>query len=126
MIGQTGSTVDVEAVQIGMTVLALDLENDTDADLVDVRGGIVVSIDTAPDPETGEVRRYFTTAKHWRREVRWSRLAADEVRDVLPFTSSDVRRLIRVMARQVADRKSVLDTDDCRLIDAMAILKEVA
>lgn len=114
-----------DLVEIGMTVVALDLE-DTDADLADVRGGVVIAIETTADPDTGEIQRRFVTAKQWRSEVRWSSLRGDEVRDVLPFDSSAVRRLVRAMAKKVADGKGVLLTDDLQLIDAMRVLALVA
>jgi hypothetical protein len=126
VIGQTGTTLDVEQVAIGMTVLALDLEADTHADLADVRGGVVVAIDTTVDPDTGEIQRAFTTAKQWRREIRWAQIRADEIRDVLPYSSSTVRNLVRAMARHIAESKGVLMTDDRRCVTAMATLTEVA
>lgn len=120
------STLAPDLVEIGMTVLALNLETDTDADLADVRGGVVVAIETAVDDETGEVMRRFVTAKQWRREIRWSALRADQLRDVLPYDSSAVRRLVRAMAKKVADSKGVLVSDDLKLIDAMHVLAHAA
>jgi hypothetical protein len=125
VIGQSGTAVDVEQVAVGMTVLALDLEEDTTADLQDVRGGVVVAIDTHLDADTGEITRAFICAKQWRRQIRWSTLTAADVRDVLPFDSSGVRRLIKAMARTVAEAKSLL-SDERRLIEAMNTLKELA
>lgn len=120
------TTLAPDLVEIGMTVIALNLEQDTDADLADVRGGIVVAIDTDRNPDTGEIQRRFITAKQWRRQIRWSSLNADDVRDVLPYDSSAVRRLVRAMARDVADRKSVMTSDDLQLIEAMAVLSHAA
>jgi hypothetical protein len=116
------SDVSADLVEVGMSVLALDLNDDTDADLADVRGGVVVAIETAVDPDTGELQCRFVTAKQWRRQIRWSALRADEVRQVVPFDSAAVRRLIRAMARTVAEGKGVILTDDRRLVDAMAVL----
>lgn len=120
------TTLAPDLVEIGMTVLALNLENDTDADLADVRGGVVVGVDTAIDADTGEVMRHFVTAKQWRRQIRWSSLNANEVRDVLPYDSAEIRRLIRAMARDVAAGKGVLLSDDLQLIDAMHVLARAA
>jgi hypothetical protein len=126
MIGQSGTAVDVEAVAVGMSVLALDLEGDTDADLADVRGGVVIAVDTHVDPDTGEIQRVFLCAKQWRREVRFSRLTAAEVRDVLPFNSRTVWGLVKAMARVVAEAKGTTpDTSVSRCIDAQARLLEV-
>lgn len=124
MIGQSGAAVDVELVEPGMQVLALDLNDDTDAEMIDVRGGVVVAIGSDPDPETGEVQRRFIVAKRGRhQQVRWASLRADEVRQVLPYDSSAVRKLVCAMAGIVAEHKGRPFTDEHRkLIDAMAAL----
>jgi hypothetical protein len=125
MIGQSGTSVDVEAVAVGMTVLALDLEGDTDADLQDVRGGVVIAVDTHRDVDTGEIQRVFLTAKQWRREIRWAAIRADEVRQVLEFNSATVRRLVRAMGAHLGAGKGAFVTVDRQLIQAMHALREV-
>jgi hypothetical protein len=126
MIGQSGVLADTDYVEVGMTVLALDLEGDTDADLQDVRGGVVVAIDTHVDPDSGEISRAFICAKQWRRQIRWSTLTAADVRDVLPFDAAAVRRLIKALARDIADTKGVLLTNERKAIDAIHVLAQVA
>lgn len=127
MIGQSGVALDVEQVAVGMNVRALDVNEDTDADVRQVRGGIVVRVETDVDQDTGEVTRRFVCAKQWSpKEIRWASLRADEVREVMPFSSADARRLVRAMATVVASRKGLLDTRDHELIDAMAALRQVA
>jgi hypothetical protein len=126
VIGQSGVLADTDYVEVGMTVLALDLEGDTDADLQDVRGGVVVAIDTHVDPDSGEINRSFICAKQWRRQIRWSTLTAADVRDVLPFDAAAVRRLIKALARDIADTKGVLLTNERKAIDAIHVLAQVA
>jgi hypothetical protein len=126
MIGQSGVAVDVEVVEPGMSVLALDLDEDTDADLQDVRGGVVIAVDTHRDVETDEIQRVFLCAKQWRREVRFSALLAGDVRDVLPFDSAAVRRLRRAMNRVAAEAKGPTLDAERRLLDAITVLKELA
>lgn len=127
MIGQTGASVETELVEVGQQVIALDLMNDeTDADLGDVRGGVVVAIESEVDRETGEVQRRFVCCKQYRRRIVWSTLTAKDVRQVLPFDSAAVRKLIRAMAADLGGRKGPMVTDDHRTIDAMQRLARVA
>lgn len=115
----------LELVEVGCHVYALDLNSDTDADAVDVRGGIVVAIETAVDQDTGEVMRRFVTATPWRGRVRWDALRADEVAEVSPANTAFIRSLIRALAKVVAGSKRTLATDEAKAITAQAVLMEV-
>lgn len=116
--------VDADLITPGCTIFALDLDADTDADADQVQGGTVVTIATHADTNTGELQRRFTVAKQWRGGVRWSVLRADQIRQVEPYNSANVRRLIRALARQVGQRKTALDTDDLQAIAGMNALTQ--
>lgn len=128
MIGQSGESVDTEIVAVGMQVRVLDLNANPDLDATDVRGGVVVAIDTAYDPDTGERQRLFVTAKRLPRgTVRWAALRANEVRQIDPYSSNEIRKLIAAMAGVIAANKGRVLTDEHRkLIDAMAVLAQAS
>lgn len=108
------SVTDIDLVEIGMAVWAMNAD-DTDADMRSVKGGTVVSIDTAVNDD-GERVRTFTTATPWQRRVRFDHVESHEVRQVLPMNVAAVRALIRTAAGVVANAKRVFTTDEARCI----------
>lgn len=115
-----GSMLDL--VEVGCTIYALDLNEQTDAEARQVKGGVVLAIETALDVDTGEVQRRFITATPWRRAVRFDSLAADQVAQVELPNAAAIRSLIRSMARVVADSKRLFTTDEARCVDGQGLL----
>lgn len=119
------AVLDAELVEVGCSVFALDLNEDTDADVRHIRGGVVIAIETAVDADTGEVQRRFITATPWQGRIRWDSLLASELGQVAPPNTSVIRSLIRSMATVVARSKRTVTTDEARCITAQAALMEV-
>lgn len=116
---------ETSLVALGAKVWALDLEQ-TDADASAVKGGIVISIETDVDPDTGEVQRRFVCAEPWQRNIRIDIVNADDVKTVEPMNVAAVRRLIRTAARLVGESKrAVIDSSEARLIDLQHRMKEI-
>lgn len=117
-------TVPVDLIEIGCSVFALDLNTQTDADARDVKGGVVVSIETGTNPTTGEIQRRFITATPWRREIRFDSLLADHVVQAEPPNSASIWTLIRTAAGVVANAKK-RGSDTARCIALQHHLMEV-
>ncbi|MCU1488320.1 MAG: hypothetical protein JWN67_5066 [Actinomycetia bacterium] len=118
------SLADLALVDIGATVYALDLNEDTDADTSQVKGGIVISIETGTDAESGETMRRFVTATPWHGQVRFDSLLAIEVRQVEVPNAGHIRSLIRAMAKVVATSKRSFTSNETKCIGAMGRLVE--
>lgn len=110
------NALDTDLVELGCYVSSLDLNTDTDADADQVRGGIVISIESHSDPETGEVQRRFITATPWRRDVRFDVVLADEVKQIELPNAAMIRSLIRQAGKVVAQSKRAMGTDVARCI----------
>ena len=121
MIGQSGQAIEVELVEVGMTVF--DQPADVDPDQ-HINGGIVTAIETHVDANTGEVMRHFVCAEPYRGSVRFHTFTADQVRQVAPMQPANVRYLIRQLGLMVSRSKQVL-TDQAHAITAMHALMEV-
>jgi hypothetical protein len=101
----TDLAMPVEQVEIGCYVWALDL-NQIDADASQVKGGVVVAIETAPKSDgTGEAQRRFITATQFRGDVVFEALLAENVRQVALPNSAAMWGLIRAAAAAVAKSK---------------------
>jgi hypothetical protein len=107
--------IDVDLVEIGMTVWALNADS-TDADMRSVKGGIVVAVDQHVDSETGEITRTFTTATPWRGAVRFDFVADKDVAQVEPLNVAAVRNLIRTAGGVVAKTKRIFTTDEAKCV----------
>lgn len=117
---------ETDLIDVGCTVWALDLNVDVDLDVDhrQVQGGIVVAIETAADPDTGELQRRFVTATPWQGRVRWDSLLASQVAQIAPPNTAAIRSLIRACAGVVAKSKRVMATDEARCIAAQYRLME--
>lgn len=104
---------DLELVDLGCTVFALHLDEDTDADAVRVRGGQVLYIGTHQDHETGELERLFMTARVDGRRVRFDSIRASEVRQITAPNPAVLKSLLQAMGRVVADTRMSTDVQKC-------------
>lgn len=104
------SLADLALVEPGCTVFALDLNDDTDADAGNVKGGTVYAIETQRDPETGETQRRFHTATPWRGEIRFDTVLAERVRQVELVNAAAARTVIRQAAKVIATSKGATFT----------------
>lgn len=100
------TTIPVELIELGCTVYGLTSDQ-TDADMRDVKGGVVVAIGTGYSRRTGEQMRKFVTATPWRGEIRFDELVADDVRQADPPNTASMRALIRTAAGVVAKANRV-------------------
>lgn len=114
---------DAQLVEIGMKVWALDLERN-DLDARDIKGGVVIAIETNVDTDTGEIERRFICAEPWRGAVRFDAINASDVATVEPMNVAGVRNLIRAAARVVASSKRIFTTDEARCVDLQRNLME--
>lgn len=121
----TALAIPVDLIEIGCQVWTLDLNQQTDADTDQVKGGTVVDIATDIDEETGEIDRRFITATPWQRRIRFDTVNANEVRQAGPPNMASIRNLIRISAGLVADSKRI-GTDQARLIALQQKLLEVS
>jgi hypothetical protein len=111
---------DLELVEPGCCVYT----SEPDGDLLDhqIRGGIVVWIETGFDKDSGELWRRFVTASPSGRGIRWEHLDAAQVRQIMGPNSASIRGLIRKMATVVALSKSTFSTDEARCINGQVTL----
>lgn len=117
-------TSRADLIEVGCYVFARGVSDEAIFD-GDATGGVVVSVDTHVDGETGEVQRQFSIARaHGPRRVRWGRLRADQVGEVHPPSSATVRSLFRAIERCAAERKGPLSSDDRRDLEALTRLFE--
>lgn len=101
----TNLAVPVDLIEIGCSVYALDSDQ-TDADMRNVKGGVVVAIETGANDD-GELQRRFITATSWRRDIRFDTLLAEHVAQADPPNTATIRGLIRTAAGVVAGAKRV-------------------
>jgi hypothetical protein len=119
------SAEELALVDVGCSVWALNLEADTDAEASEIKGGVVFAVETAADPETGELQRRFITATPWRRQIRFDVVLADEVRQVAAPNTSVMKSLLRRAASVVAESGKRMSTDVTRCITLQQKLMEV-
>lgn len=116
---------DLALVDIGTTVYALDLNEDTDVNAAQVKGGTVIAIETGLDEASGEYVRRFVTAKPWGgRTVYFDTLLASDVRQVAMPNGAVIKSLIRCMGLVVAGSKQ-MSSDQVKCVGAMNRLMEV-
>lgn len=110
---------EVDLVTVGCSVF--DCEPDVDPD-TPITGGIVWSIDSTVDRDTGEIVKAFATVEPWRDRVRFLTVAAADVRQWNRLNSAAVRSVVRRMARVIATGRGALDSTDLLMLDAMSRL----
>lgn len=116
---------EIRLIEPGCTVWALNLEWDTDADADQVKGGVVFSIESELDEETGEVQRRFITATPWRGRIRFDVVGAGEVRQVMAPNPASMRTLLRKAGEIVGRSGKRMSTDVARCVTLQAKLMEV-